>query len=250
MLGGLALLGLGAMVAAPADAPTSIAEIHKQPSALTRPGGNAERNVPSRHGAPPRVTTASTARRTAPMSLRALGRQGPQADGGASRLGVLEKLIPPPTPAVVPSPTAATSPSPTGSAGAPAVAAVPPIAIDGSAGTRILAEARKYLGVPYVFDGATPAGFDCSGYTMWVYAHAGVANLPHNSEAQRQVFRQIPQSAAQPGDLIFYMAGGTSYHVAIFAGGNLQYAAPATGQDVKIEPIWSSAIVFGTDWHA
>ena len=120
---------------------------------------------------------------------------------------------------------------------------------DGSAGARIVAEARKYLGVPYVTNGASPAGFDCSGYTMWVYAHAGVANLPHNSEAQRLVFRQISQAAALPGDLIFFMSGGTSYHVAIYAGGNLQYAAPAPGQDVKVETIWSSAIVFGTIWH-
>ena len=228
MLGGLALLGLGAMVAVPADAPTSIVEIHKQHSALTRPGDNVQRDVPSRHGASPRVTTTSTARKAAPASLRAPGRQGPRV-GGASRMGVLEKLIPPPSPAVLPSPTAATNPSASGSAGA-----------------RILAEARKYLGVPYVVDGATPAGFDCSGYTMWVYAHAGVASLPHNSEAQRQVLRQIPQSAALPGDLVFYMAGGSSYHVAVYVGGGMQYAAPATGQNVKLEPIWSSDIVFGT----
>ena len=134
-------------------------------------------------------------------------------------------------------------------AGPPSVSVGPVVPSDGSAGARIIAEARKYLGVPNVSDGATPAGFDCSGYTMWVYSHAGVAQLPHFAESQRQLFHQIPQSAARPGDLIFYLDGDYAYHVAIYAGYGMQYAAPAPGQDVKLEPIWSSDISFGTDWH-
>lgn len=120
---------------------------------------------------------------------------------------------------------------------------------DGSAGARIIAEARKYLGVPYVSDGATPDGFDCSGYTMWVYSHAGVAQLPHFADSQRQLMHEIPESAARPGDLIFYLDGDYAYDVAIYAGYGTQYAAPAPGQDVKLEPIWSTDISFGTDWH-
>ena len=118
-----------------------------------------------------------------------------------------------------------------------------------TAGSRIIAEARKYLGVPYVYGGASPSGFDCSGYVMWVYSHARVASLPHNAEAQRHKVRIISRVAARPGDLIFYMSGGSAYHVAIYAGGGRQYVAPAPGQRVKLEIIWSSAIQFGTDWH-
>lgn len=119
-----------------------------------------------------------------------------------------------------------------------------------SAGARIVTEARRYLGVPYVYGGATPStGFDCSGYTRWVYEHARVAALAHNSEVQRHEMRIIARASARPGDLIFYMAGGVSYHVAIYAGGNNQYAAPAPGQRVKMEAIWSRAVQFGTNWH-
>jgi cell wall-associated NlpC family hydrolase len=142
-------------------------------------------------------------------------------------------------------------PTPTtdASSGEPAVDVGPVTPGDGSAGARIIAEARKYLGVPYVSDGATPDGFDCSGYTMWVYAHAGVAQLPHFADSQRRLMHEIPESAARPGDLIFYLDGDYAYHVAIYAGYGMQYAAPAPGQDVKLEPIWSSDISFGTDWH-
>lgn len=133
-----------------------------------------------------------------------------------------------------------------GPAGDPVVT---PVSSDASAGARIIAEARKYLGVPYVSNGATPDGFDCSGYTMWVYAHAGVAQLPHFADSQRRLMHEIPESAARPGDLIFYLDGDYAYHVAIYAGYGMQYAAPAPGQDVKLEPIWSSDISFGTDWH-
>jgi cell wall-associated NlpC family hydrolase len=117
------------------------------------------------------------------------------------------------------------------------------------AGSRIIAEARKYLGVPYVYGGASPSGFDCSGYVTWVYRRASVASLPHNAEAQRHKVRIISRNAARPGDLIFYLSGGYAYHVAIYAGNGRQYAAPAPGQRVKVENIWSSAIQFGTDWH-
>ena len=243
MAGGLALLGLGAMLAVPADAPTSLAEGGRSANSVERPARIPDRAAPAPRAARPQSNEQRPSRLPSAASLR-IG--GVHIAAGASKLGVLSNVTPPATPRPDP---AASTPGPSAAIPPASGPNPPPVVNDGSAGARIIAQARMYLGVPYVFNGATPAGFDCSGYTMWVYSHAGVANLPHNSEAQRLIFRQIPQSAAQPGDLIFYMAGGTSYHVAIYAGGNLQYAAPATGQDVKIEPIWSSDIVFGTDWH-
>jgi cell wall-associated NlpC family hydrolase len=232
--GGLAVLGLGAMVALPSTAPTPVADVKNPANSVTQPAPGATAWADRTSRSADRAPLPSPATKQVSGPLRA---HGLPVDSGASGLGGLTKLIPAPEPTVQ------------GTAAQPWTIQPPAVPLDGSAGSRIIAEAGKYLGVPYVYGGASPAGFDCSGYTMWVYAHAGVGSLPHNSESQRQMFRAIPRDQARPGDLIFYMAGGSSYHVAIYAGGNLQYAAPATGQDVKIETIWSSQIVFGTIWH-
>ncbi|MGN6607869.1 MAG: C40 family peptidase [Jatrophihabitans sp.] len=119
-------------------------------------------------------------------------------------------------------------------------------------GARVIAEARRFVGVtPYVYGGASPRGFDCSGFAMYVYQHAGVASLPHSAQAQmtsRRV-RLIPRSAARPGDLIFYLSGGYAYHVAIFAGHGMDYAATQPGERIKYQRIWGSNLRFGTTWH-
>jgi cell wall-associated NlpC family hydrolase len=232
--GGLAVLGLGAMVALPSTAPTPVADVKNPANSVTQPAPGATAWADRTSRSADRAPLPSLATKQVSGPLRA---HGLPVDSGASGLGGLTKLIPAPEPTVQ------------GTAAQPRTIQAPAVPLDGSAGSRIIAEAGKYLGVPYVYGGASPAGYDCSGYTMWVYAHAGVGSLPHNSESQRQMFRAIPRDQARPGDLIFYMSGGTSYHVAIYAGRNLQYAAPATGQDVKIETIWSSQIVFGTIWH-
>ena len=118
-----------------------------------------------------------------------------------------------------------------------------------TAGERIIAQARRYVGYPYVDGGASPRGFDCSGYTQYVYSVAHVASLVHNAEGQREEMKRIAASSARPGDLIFYLSGGTAYHVAVYAGGGMQYAAAQPGEGVVYQHIWSSAITFGTDWH-
>lgn len=120
-----------------------------------------------------------------------------------------------------------------------------------SPGTRIVTEARKFVGrTPYVSGGASPAtGFDCSGYTQYVYRHAHVASLPRSAEQQRHAVRIIPGSRARAGDLVFYLSGGSAYHVAIYAGHAMQYAA-ATEQDGLVhQGVWSSDVQYGTDWH-
>jgi cell wall-associated NlpC family hydrolase len=119
-------------------------------------------------------------------------------------------------------------------------------------GERILAVAKRYVGTArYVEGGASPSGFDCSGYTRYAYARAKVATLPHNTEQQRRMkgMRHISKSAARPGDLVFYMSGGRSYHVAIYAGHDMQYAAATPRDGVRYQKVWSSAVQFGTDWH-
>lgn len=94
--------------------------------------------------------------------------------------------------------------------------------------------ASKYQGVPYVFGGATPAGFDCSGFIMYVYAQFGIS-LPHSSVGQGAAGKRISIADAVPGDLVI-MKG----HDGFYAGNGNILHAPYTGQNVRIQPIWTS----------
>ncbi|HJQ41923.1 MAG TPA: C40 family peptidase [Jatrophihabitantaceae bacterium] len=116
-------------------------------------------------------------------------------------------------------------------------------------GVRIITIAKRYVGYPYVEGGASPSGFDCSGYTLYAYEKAHVKNLPHNAESQREAMRLLSRSTARPGDLVFYMSGGTAYHVAIYAGSGWQYAAATPADGVRFQRVWSSAVQYRTDWH-
>jgi cell wall-associated NlpC family hydrolase len=121
-----------------------------------------------------------------------------------------------------------------------------------SAGARIVSVAQRYVGrARYVEGGASPRGFDCSGYTAYAYAQAHVKTLPHNAEGQRRVkgMRRISRAAARPGDLVFYLSGGSAYHVAIYAGHGMQYAAATARDGVRYQAVWSTAVQYGTDWH-
>lgn len=119
-------------------------------------------------------------------------------------------------------------------------------------GARAVAIARKYVGrARYVDGGASPRGFDCSGYTRYVYARAHVAALPHNAQRQRFVrgMHRISRRSARPGDLVFYLSGGYAYHVAIYAGHGMQYAAATPRDGIRYQRVWSSAVEYRTDWH-
>jgi len=93
--------------------------------------------------------------------------------------------------------------------------------------------ALKYLGVKYQWGGATPAGFDCSGLVMYVYAQLGII-LPHYAAAQYGLGVPVPKSELQPGDLVFF---DNLDHVGIYIGGGDMVHAPQTGDVVKIEAI-------------
>jgi cell wall-associated NlpC family hydrolase len=120
-----------------------------------------------------------------------------------------------------------------------------------TAGEKIVRVAKRYVGSDYVYGAAGPHAFDCSGYAMFVYKKAKVANLPHNSEAQRHArhMHLIKRSAARPGDLVFYMSGNNAYHVSIYAGHGNQYSATDPAQGVRHQKISSSHVQFRTDWH-
>ena len=100
-------------------------------------------------------------------------------------------------------------------------------------GAAIATYAQSFIGTPYVWGGSTPSGFDCSGLTQYVYAHFG-KQIGRNTIAQESAGAHIPVSQAQVGDLLFWGTPGSTYHVAIYLGGNSFVAAPEPGQSVKI----------------
>lgn len=121
-----------------------------------------------------------------------------------------------------------------------------------SPGDRIVAIAKQFVGrAPYVDGGASPSGFDCSGYTQYSYAQARVASLPRTADQQRYApgMRIISAATARPGDLVFYLSGNYVYHVAIYAGNGWQYAAATPQDGIRYQQVWSSDVLYGTDWH-
>jgi peptidoglycan DL-endopeptidase CwlO len=129
-----------------------------------------------------------------------------QADGSSD---------PAPAPGLVSSPTATPLPDPAG--GHPEAATI----------------ATNYLGVPYVWGGASPSGFDCSGLVMYVYAQLGIS-LPHYTVSQWNATIPISSSQLEPGDLVFFDGLG---HVGIYIGGGQFIHAPYTGTVVQVSDL-------------
>jgi cell wall-associated NlpC family hydrolase len=107
----------------------------------------------------------------------------------------------------------------------------------------IVATAESYAGVPYVWGGETPSGFDCSGLVQWVYHMHGVAV---RRTADQQYRDSVKTSSPRPGDLVFFIGSdGTAFHVGIYVSPGKMWAAPKPGDVVKLENIWSTRIVYG-----
>lgn len=96
---------------------------------------------------------------------------------------------------------------------------------------RLLKYAEKYLGVPYQWGGTTPLGFDCSGFTEYVYQHAIGEMIPRTAAAQQAAARRVNATSSQPGDLMFL--GDPAHHVMMYMGNNRVIEAPHTGENVK-----------------
>lgn len=98
--------------------------------------------------------------------------------------------------------------------------------------------ALQYVGTPYVFGGATPAGFDCSGFVMYVYSQYGIS-LPHSVTRQGAMGTPISAAEAQPGDVIIFNDGS---HDGFYAGNGMILDAPKPGGSVSVRPLWTSAV--------
>jgi peptidoglycan DL-endopeptidase CwlO len=96
----------------------------------------------------------------------------------------------------------------------------------------VIGMAKNYMGVPYVWGGTTPNGFDCSGFTSYVFRNAVGIELPRVSRDQQNFGTRIATNQVQPGDLVF--KGFPAYHVGIYIGGGKYIHAPQTGDVVKI----------------
>jgi peptidoglycan DL-endopeptidase CwlO len=104
----------------------------------------------------------------------------------------------------------------------------------------MLGIAAGLAGIYYVYGGTTPAGFDCSGFTQYVFGQVGIG-LPRTSEAQQQAATSVSNPA--PGDLVFF--GSPAYHVGIYAGNGMMWDSPHGGSSVGLHAIWSSSATFG-----
>jgi peptidoglycan DL-endopeptidase CwlO len=97
----------------------------------------------------------------------------------------------------------------------------------------------SYLGVPYVWGGSSPSGFDCSGLVAYAYSQMGVS-LPHSTYALYGMGTAVSKDQLEPGDLVFFDGLG---HMGIYIGGGQFVHAPHTGDVVKISSL-------GESWYA
>lgn len=100
----------------------------------------------------------------------------------------------------------------------------------------VIAYSTNFLGTPYLWGGTTPSGFDCSGFTQYVYRHFGVT-IGRTTYDQIYNGFYVSRDALQPGDLIFFGSSGNPTHVGIYVGNDMYINAPHTGDVVKIASI-------------
>jgi cell wall-associated NlpC family hydrolase len=108
-------------------------------------------------------------------------------------------------------------------------------------GGQAVALAYQFLGIPYVWGGATPAGFDCSGLTMYVYRQLGI-KLGHYTGFQYYEGRHVSRDQLEPGDLVFFHANsaGVPQHEGMYIGSGAFIHAPHTGDVVRVSSLFDT----------
>jgi len=145
-----------------------------------------------------------------------------------------QRAQPDPTPATTNTSTAAPAAPVVGVAASTPEATVAPPSTHGG----VVGIAMQYLGVPYVWGGSSPSGFDCSGLVVYAFGQLGIS-LPHSTYSLWGMGVPVSQSQLQPGDLVFFNGLG---HMGIYAGGGSFVHAPHTGDVVKVSSM--------TGWYA
>jgi peptidoglycan DL-endopeptidase CwlO len=100
--------------------------------------------------------------------------------------------------------------------------------------------ARGLLGIPYVYGGSTPAGFDCSGFTQYVFGKAGIS-IPRTASAQQRAATRV--SSPKPGDLVFF--GSPAWHVGIYTGNGMMIDSPRSGKSTSERSVFSGVSGYG-----
>lgn len=178
------------------------------------------------------ILAAQARARLAREQAQLLARQRAEAAAAAAQAAAARRAA---TPAAAPAETPANTPAPSvapATTDASPAPASPPVA-SGAGHPQAATIAMQYLGVPYVWGGASPSGFDCSGLVMYVFAQLGIS-LPHYAAAQYGYGVPVSRDQLQPGDLVFFDGLG---HVGIYIGGGEMIHAPHTGDVVKISPL-------------
>ncbi|GAA2529806.1 C40 family peptidase [Rarobacter incanus] len=103
----------------------------------------------------------------------------------------------------------------------------------------IVAAAKKHIGTPYRYGGTTPKGFDCAGFTKYVFSHSVKVSLPRTSSAQRTAGKKISRAKAKAGDIIW-----TPGHVAIYLGGNKIIDSPRPGKSIHVRTMYQKNPTF------
>ena len=116
------------------------------------------------------------------------------------------------------------------------------LSVDAS-GSEIVAYAKKFIGTPYRHGGASPDGFDCSGFTQYVFAHFG-GNLPRTAAGQFNCGTFVEKSELEPGDLVFFKSSSRISHVGIYVGGGSFIHAPQSGDDVKTSSFSTTSLKY------
>ena len=106
--------------------------------------------------------------------------------------------------------------------------------------SQVINEAARHKGAPYSWGAAGPSRFDCSGFTLYVFARFG-KNLPHNSSQQYAAVRHVSKSSLAVGDLLFFRnSSGRISHVSIYAGNGKMWHSPHSGTVVNLASVYSN----------
>jgi gamma-D-glutamyl-L-lysine dipeptidyl-peptidase len=109
-------------------------------------------------------------------------------------------------------------------------------------GASIVATARSFLGLKYLWGGTSGFGYDCSGFVYSTFKAHGIL-LPRDADPQSRVGQAVSRSYLQPGDLIFFSSQGVAYHVVIYAGQGLVIDSPSPGYPVEEVPLVSLPVI-------